>query len=63
MQFVFVADNDQILTLFTEDVSPVSVKFEYATAAKVGKIVKNANLCELRYSCPLNTAEIQKIFA
>ena len=58
-----IPDNDKILTLFTEDVSPVSVKFEYATAAKVGKLVKNANICELRYSCPLNTAEIQKIFA
>jgi len=58
-----IPDNENILTLFTEDVSPVSPKFEYATAAKVGKLVKNANICELRYSCPLNTADIQKIFA
>merc|ERR1712066_466832 len=46
-----IPDNEKILTLFTEAVSP---KFEYATAAKVGKLVKNANICELRYSCPLN---------
>merc|ERR1711935_380784 len=58
-----IPDNEKILTLFTEDVSPVSPKFEYATAAKVGKLVKNANICELRYSCPFNTADIQKIFA
>ena len=58
-----IDDNDQILTLFTEDVSPLSPKFEYATAAKVGKLVKNSSMCEVRYSCPLNSEEIQKLFA
>merc|ERR1712129_515808 len=58
-----IPDQDSILTLFNEDVSPVSVKFEYAMAAKVGKIVKNSNLCEVRYSCPLSTVEMQKLFS
>merc|ERR1712226_1843517 len=57
-----IADNNKITTLFNGDVSPVSPKFEFATAAKVGKIVKNAQLCEVRYSCPLSTQEIQKLF-
>jgi len=58
-----ISDDDHILNLFNEDVSPVSVKFEYATAAKVGKLVKNASLCEVRYSCPLSTTEMKKLFA
>lgn len=58
-----IPDNDKILSLFNQEVSPLSPKFEYATAAKVGKMVKNANLCEVRYSCPLSTVEIQKLFA
>lgn len=58
-----IPDQDSILTLFNEDISPVSVKFEYAMAAKVGKLVKNSNLCEVRYSCPLNTVEMQKLFS
>lgn len=58
-----IPDNDKILSLFNDEVSPVSTKFEYSTAAKVGKMVKNAQLCEVRYSCPLNSAEIAKLFA
>merc|ERR1711936_1062410 len=58
-----VPDQDKILSLFNTEVSPVSPKFDYATAAKVGKMVKNAGLCEVRYSCPLSTAEISKVFA
>ena len=57
-----IPDKDNIVSLFNADVSPVSPKFEYATAAKVGKLVKNAGLCELRYSCPLSTDEISKVF-
>jgi len=57
-----IPDQDKILSLFNKDVSPVSPKFEYSTAAKVGKLIKNAGLCELRYSCPLTTAEISKVF-
>merc|ERR1711997_139931 len=58
-----IPDQDKILSLFNTEVSPVSAKFDYSTAAKVGKMVKNAGLCEVRYSCPLSTAEISKIFA
>ena len=57
-----IPDQDKILSLFDKEVSPVSPKFEYVTAAKVGKIVKKSGLCELRYTCPLNTEEIAKLF-
>ena len=57
-----IPDQDKILSLFTTDVSPVSPKFEYSTAAKVGKLVKNAALCAIRYSCPLSSQEIAKLF-
>ena len=57
-----IPDNDNIVSLFDEDVSIQSPKFEFATAAKVGKLVKKAMICEIRYSCPLSTLEIQKLF-
>ena len=57
-----IPDQDKILSLFAKEVSPGSPKFEYVTAAKVGKIVKKSGLCELRYTCPLNTQEIAKLF-
>ena len=56
-----IPDTDKLVTLFNGEVSPVSAKFEFATAAKVGKMVKSAQACEVRYSCPLSTNEIQKI--
>ena len=56
-----IPDNDKLITLFNGEVSPVSAKFEFSTAAKVGKIVKSAEACEIRYSCPLSTNEIQKL--
>merc|ERR1712008_493672 len=58
-----IPDQDNILSLFNTEVSPISPKFDYVNAAKVGKLVKNAGLCEVRYSCPLSTAEISKIIA
>merc|ERR1739848_775007 len=39
-----IQDKDQIVTLFNGDVSPISPKFEFATAARVGKIVKSAQV-------------------
>merc|ERR1711990_699715 len=57
-----IPDQDRILSLFNTEVSPVSPKFDYVNAAKVGKLVKNASMCEVRYSCPLSTQEIAKIF-
>ena len=56
-----IPDNDKLITLFNGVVSPVSAKFEFTTAAKVGKMVKSAQACEVRYSCPLSTNEIQKL--
>merc|ERR1711971_1224940 len=41
-----IPDQDKILSLFNTEVSPVESKFEYFTAAKVGKMVKNASSCE-----------------
>jgi len=35
-----IPDQDKILSLFNSEVSPISPKFEYVTAAKVGKIVR-----------------------
>merc|ERR1739838_515643 len=57
-----IPDEGKILSLFNKDVSPVSPKFDYVSAAKVGKLVRNAGLCEVRYTCPLNTQEIAKLF-
>merc|ERR1739838_465280 len=45
-----IPDQDNILSLFNTEVSPISPKFDYVNAAKVGKLVKNAGLCEVRYS-------------
>merc|ERR1712149_24714 len=57
-----IPDQDKILSLFNTEVSPVSAKFDYVSAAKVGKLVKNASMCEVRYTCPLSTQEIAKLF-
>ena len=57
-----IPDDDHILSLFNNEVDVTSPKFEYVTAAKVGKVVKNYQYCEVRYSCPMNTSEIQKLF-
>jgi len=58
-----ITDKDNILSLFAKETSPLSPKFDYTTAAKVGKLVKNAANCEIRYSCPLNSVEIGKLYA
>jgi hypothetical protein len=58
-----IPDSDNILSLFNEETEVISPKFEYSTAAKLGKAVKNAQVCEVRYSCPLNNQEIAKLFA
>ena len=58
-----IPDSDNLLSLFNEETEVISPKFEYSTAAKLGKAVKNAQVCEVRYSCPLNNQEIAKLFA
>merc|ERR1719454_2358052 len=57
-----IPDKDKILSLFNTEVSVTSPKFDYVSAAKVGKLVKNAGLCEVRYTCPLSSQEIAKLF-
>ena len=57
-----IPDNDKILSLFNEETDITSPKFEYTVAAKLGKAVKNAQVCEIRYSCPLTGAQIQGLF-
>ncbi len=56
------SENDVIMQLFNEETPVESPKFEYTTAAKVGAIVKNVRTCEIRYSCPLSTQEMAKLF-
>jgi len=57
-----IPNEGKILSLFNTEASVISPKFEYVTAAKVGKLVRNAGACEVRYSCPLNSQEIAKLF-
>ena len=56
------SENDVIVSLFNRDASIESPKFEFVTAAKLGKQVKNVQVCELRYSCPLTGEQIQNLF-
>merc|ERR1712066_376427 len=53
---------DVILNLFSEEASTESPKFSFDNAAKLGKKVKDTQVCEIRYSCPLSTSDIQKFF-
>ena len=55
------SDNDIILSLFNKKTSPQSPKFPFAAAAALGKQLKNVQSCEIRYSCPLSGAQIQKL--
>ena len=57
-----MSENDFIVSLFNKDTSIDSAKFEFATAAKLGKQLKSVQKCELRYSCPLSGEQIQKLF-
>merc|ERR1739844_329334 len=56
------SENDVIVEQFSDDEPIESFKFEFASAAKVGKALKAVEKCELRYSCPLSGAQIQKLF-
>merc|ERR1712083_531851 len=56
------SENDVIVSLFNKDVGIESHKFEFATAAKLGKQAKSVQKCELRYNCPLSGEQIQKLF-
>ena len=56
------SENDVIVSLFNNEAALDSPKFEFATAAKLGKQVKNVQVCEVRYSCPLSGEQIQNLF-
>ena len=57
-----VQDDFKVLGLFDNEVEIQSPKFEFNTAAKLGKSVKSQQICELRYSCPLTGEQIQNFF-
>jgi len=51
-----------ILSLFKKPVDVSSARFDLATAAQIGKEVKNTQFCEYRFSCPLSAQQLAKIF-
>jgi hypothetical protein len=48
--------------LSRKEVDIESPEFEFANAAKLGSTLKNIKACEVRYSCPLSSEEIEKLF-
>ena len=56
------SENDVIVSLFNKEVGIESPKFDFATAAKLGKQAKSVEKCEIRYNCPLSGEQIQKLF-
>lgn len=57
------SDKDVIMSLFENDATSIeSPKFEFSTAAKLGKHLKNIEACELRYSCPITGEALTKLF-
>ncbi len=57
------SENDVLLNLFQGETAIQDVKFEFSTAAKVGKLVKDITACEVRYSCPVSGQEMNKALA
>merc|ERR1712031_37619 len=56
------SENDVIVSLFDGKKADVtSAKFDFDTAAEVGKALKNVDACEIRYSCPFNGEQIVKL--
>ena len=56
------SENDVILALFNKPTATDSPKFVFAEAAALGKVSKQVQQCEVRYSCPLSGAQISKLF-
>ena len=56
------SENNVIVSLFDKEVGIESQKYEFFTAAKLGKLVKDVKTCELRYSCQLTGAQLDKLF-
>jgi hypothetical protein len=56
------SENDVIVKLFDGKKADVtSAKFDFDTAAEVGKALKNVDACEIRYSCPFKGEQIIKL--
>jgi hypothetical protein len=56
------SENDVIVSLFDGKKADVtSAKFDFDTAAEVGKALKNVDACEIRYSCPFKGEQIVKL--
>jgi len=56
------SENDVIVKLFDGKKADVtSAKFDFDTAAEVGKALKNVDACEIRYSCPFKGEQILKL--
>jgi hypothetical protein len=47
--------------LSRKEVSIESPEFEFANAARLGSALKDIKACEVRYSCPLSSQEIEKL--
>jgi hypothetical protein len=48
--------------LTRKDVVIESSEFEFSNAAKLGSTLKNVKACEVTYSCPLSSREVEKLF-
>lgn len=48
--------------LSRKEVNVESPEFEFSNAAKLGSSLKDIKACEVRYSCPLSSQEIEKLF-
>merc|ERR1712209_78751 len=58
------SENDVIVKLFDGKKADVtSAKFDFDTAAEVGKALKNVDACEIRYSCPFKGEQILKLIS
>merc|ERR1712141_187283 len=56
------SENDVIISLFNKPVSADSPKFAFSQAATLGKVSKQVQSCEVRYSCQLTGQQIAKLF-
>ena len=56
------SENDVIISLFNKPTSADSPKAAFQQAAVLGKVSRQVRQCEVRYSCPLSGAQIQKLF-
>lgn len=56
------SEDNIILSLFNRETPADSPKFDFAIAAALGKQLKNVQACELRYSCQIESDQLQKLF-